>query len=309
MLRFVQGFGVGGEWGGAVLMAVEHAPAGARGFYASWPQVGVPAGLLLATAVFALFARLPEEEFLRWGWRVPFLLGIVLVGVGLFIRLRMLETPVFTRVAEDAARRRRSRSWSVLRRHPREVLLAMGARFAENGAFYIFTVFVLVYGTRTRRDGRAGDPERRADRLGAAQLVSDPALRRVVGSAGPTAGVSRRRARSRALFAFPFFWLVDTRLDCARRGWRSSWRSSGTRRCMDRRRRSSPSCSARASATAAPRSAISSRRWSPAGSRRSSPPRSFCTAEERWPAYIIAMALVTIVSVLIASETRDRVMD
>src|SRR5688572_31258109 len=93
LLRLAQGFGVGGEWGGAVLMAVEHAPAGSRGFYGSWPQIGVPAGLLLSTAVFSVFSSLPEDQFLSWGWRVPFLLSIVLVGIGLLIRMRILETP------------------------------------------------------------------------------------------------------------------------------------------------------------------------------------------------------------------------
>jgi MFS transporter, MHS family, shikimate and dehydroshikimate transport protein len=107
ILRLAQGFGVGGEWGGAVLMAVEHAPAGARGFYGSWPQIGVPAGLLLSTAVFAQFARLPEDQFLSWGWRVPFLVSILLVGVGLIIRLRILETPAFTRVKEARTEARR----------------------------------------------------------------------------------------------------------------------------------------------------------------------------------------------------------
>src|SRR5207253_8508990 len=100
-LRVVQGFGVGGEWGGAVLMAVEYAPAGRRGFYGSWPQVGVPAGLLLSTAVFAEIARLPEDQFFAWGWRVPFLVSILLVGIGLLIRLRIVETPAFTRVKES----------------------------------------------------------------------------------------------------------------------------------------------------------------------------------------------------------------
>src|SRR5437764_2186086 len=95
-LRVIQGFGVGGEWGGAVLMAVEHAPPGSRGFYGSWPQIGVPAGLLLSTAVFAQFARLPDDQFMSWGWRVPFLVSILLVGVGLIIRLRIMETPAFT---------------------------------------------------------------------------------------------------------------------------------------------------------------------------------------------------------------------
>ncbi len=88
LLRVAQGFGVGGEWGGAVLMAVEHAPPGKRGFYGSWPQVGVPAGLVLSTAVFAVFSWLPEAQFLSWGWRVPFLLSALLVIVGLMIRVR-----------------------------------------------------------------------------------------------------------------------------------------------------------------------------------------------------------------------------
>jgi MHS family shikimate/dehydroshikimate transporter-like MFS transporter len=153
ILRLAQGFGVGGEWGGAVLMAVEHAPAGARGFYGSWPQIGVPAGLLLSTAVFAQFARLPEDQFLSWGWRVPFLVSILLVGVGLIIRLRILETPAFTRVKEARTEARRP-IVEVLQTQWKEVLLAMGARLAENGAFYIYTVFVLVYGTRVTRNGR-----------------------------------------------------------------------------------------------------------------------------------------------------------
>src|SRR5574339_418142 len=102
ILRLAQGFGVGGEWGGAVLMAVEHAPRTARGFYGSWPQVGVPAGLLLSTAVFTVFSWLPEDQFLAWGWRVPFLLSIVLVGIGLIIRLRILETPAFLRIKTQA---------------------------------------------------------------------------------------------------------------------------------------------------------------------------------------------------------------
>jgi MFS family permease len=146
-LRLAQGFGVGGEWGGAVLMAVEHTPPGARGFYGSWPQIGVPAGLLVSTAVFAQFARLPEDQFLSWGWRVPFLLSIVLVAVGLIIRLRILETPAFTRLKDEQVESRRP-ALELLMTHRREVLLAIGARFAENGAFYIYTVFMLVYGTQ-----------------------------------------------------------------------------------------------------------------------------------------------------------------
>ena len=147
VLRVAQGFGVGGEWGGAVLMAVEHAPAKSRGFYGSWPQIGVPAGLLLSTAVFRFFSRLPESQFLSWGWRVPFLVSLVLVGIGLLIRVRILETPAFTRFKEKSPVTRQP-IFEVLRRYPKQVLLAMGARFAENGAFYIFSVFVLTYATQ-----------------------------------------------------------------------------------------------------------------------------------------------------------------
>jgi metabolite-proton symporter len=144
VLRLAQGFGVGGEWGGAVLMAVEHAPQGRRGFYGSWPQIGVPAGLLLSTIVYFPFSRLSEEAFLSWGWRVPFLLSILLVVVGLIIRVRILETPAFARLKETR-REARMPIVEVLRRYPKEVLLAMGARLAENGAFYLYTTFVLVY--------------------------------------------------------------------------------------------------------------------------------------------------------------------
>src|SRR5438132_1840862 len=96
LLRFAQGIGVGGEWGGAVLMAVEHSGGAQRGFHGSWPQMGVPAGSLLSTGVFALFSsQLSDQQFLAWGWRIPFLLSTVLIAVGLFIRLRVLESPAF----------------------------------------------------------------------------------------------------------------------------------------------------------------------------------------------------------------------
>jgi MHS family shikimate/dehydroshikimate transporter-like MFS transporter len=207
VLRLAQGFGVGGEWGGAVLMAVEHAPPGQRGFYGSWPQIGVPAGLLLSTAVFALFARLPEEQFLTWGWRVPFLLSILLVGVGLIIRVRILETPAFARVKEAGTEARRP-IVELLRTHRKEVLLAMGARFAENGAFYIYTVFVLVYGTQKvgidRQTVLNGILIAAACALVAIPLwgaLSDRLGRRPVYLFG---------ACVTALFAYPLFWLLDT---------------------------------------------------------------------------------------------------
>src|SRR3712207_1496086 len=124
-LRLFQGLGVGGEWGGAVLMAVEHAPAGRRGFFGSWPQMGVPAGLLLANAVFLLSSQaMTEEQFLAWGWRVPFLLSIILIGVGLFIRLRIMETPAFMQVQESHTEAQMP-ILDVLRTYPKNVLLAM----------------------------------------------------------------------------------------------------------------------------------------------------------------------------------------
>lgn len=207
VLRFIQGFGVGGEWGGAVLMVVEHGHRGRRGLYASWVQAGVPAGLLLATAVFNLCSALPDETFLRWGWRVPFLVGIALLAVGLFIRLQILESPLFetTRARQPSAG---IPFFDVLRRFPRNVVLAMGARFAENGCFYIFTVFVLTYATAEL--GVAKSSMLNAVLIASAvQLLmiplfgalSDRIGRRPVYLAG---------AAALAAFAFPFFWMVDT---------------------------------------------------------------------------------------------------
>jgi metabolite-proton symporter len=207
VLRLAQGFGVGGEWGGAVLMAVEHAPAGRRGFYGSWPQIGVPAGLLLSTAVFAQFARLPEEQFLSWGWRVPFLLSILLVGVGLIIRVRILETPAFARLKEAGTEAKRP-IVEVLFNHPKEVLLAMGARLAENGAFYIYTVFVLVYGTQ--KVGIARETVLNGILIAAAcALVAIP----LCGALSDRLGrrpVYLFGACVTGLFAYPLFWLLDT---------------------------------------------------------------------------------------------------
>ena len=207
VLRLAQGFAVGGEWGGAVLMAVEHAPAGRRGFYGSWPQLGVPAGLLLSTAVFAQFARLPEDQFLSWGWRVPFLLSLLLVGVGLIIRLQIQETPAFTRLKTAQTEARRP-IIELLRSQRKEVLLAMGARLAENGAFYIYTVFVLVYGTQ--KVGLDRQTVLNGVLIAAAcALVAIP----VCGALSDRLGrrpVYLFGASVTALFAYPLFWLLDT---------------------------------------------------------------------------------------------------
>jgi metabolite-proton symporter len=148
VLRFVQGIGVGGEWGGAVLLALESGHRGKRGFYASWPQAGVPLGLLTSTGVVALCeSLLSQEDFLDWGWRIPFYLSGVLIVVGLLIRIRILETPLFQQLqAADQVARAPVRE--VIGRHWREILLAAGARFSENSCFYLFTAYVIAYGKR-----------------------------------------------------------------------------------------------------------------------------------------------------------------
>ncbi len=149
VLRFIQGIGVGGEWGGSVLMSMEWSRSNkSRGLIASWPQFGVPCGLFLANLAVLALSRLSGDQFLRWGWRVPFLLSLLLVGVGLYIRLGILETPVFSRIL--ATRKVASAPLrEVLRRQPREIVLAMLARMAEQTPFYIFTAFVFTYGVET----------------------------------------------------------------------------------------------------------------------------------------------------------------
>ncbi len=147
-LRFVQGLGLGGEWGGAVLMASEHGHgSGRRGFYASWPQVGVPAGLLLATGVFSLLnSILSEDSFLSWGWRVPFLLSAILIITGIWIRMNIAETPLFEEV-ERTQTKARVPMLDVLRCYPRSVAIAVGARIGTDVAFYTFVLFILTYVT------------------------------------------------------------------------------------------------------------------------------------------------------------------
>ena len=150
VLRFAQGIGVGGEWGGAVLMAVEHAPKGKRGLFGAAPQMGVPAGLLLSTVAFTVVQNITTEgQFMAWGWRIPFLVSIVLVAVGLFVRLAVLESPAFKAVKESGGQAKEMPIVELVKTQKRDVLSAMGMRIAENGCFYIFTVFVLAYGEDT----------------------------------------------------------------------------------------------------------------------------------------------------------------
>lgn len=154
LLRFLQGIGLGGEWGGAALLAVEHAPRRKRGMYAAFPQLGPSVGFFAATGVFWLLSSaLSDDAFRSWGWRVPFLLSFLLVGVGLFVRLRISETPVFAKVmaAQEASK---APTLDVLRRHPRELLLGAGGMVVAYGLFYTATTYCLAYATGTLRISR-----------------------------------------------------------------------------------------------------------------------------------------------------------
>jgi metabolite-proton symporter len=146
VLRLVQGFAVGGEWGGAVLMAAEHGDARRRGFWASWPQAGVAAGSLLSAGVLALMAGVQSEaDFLAWGWRVPFLLSAVLLIVGWYIRNRVSESPMFEAALEESEVPPKLPALEVLRERPGAIVLGAGLRVGENISYYILTVFSLSF--------------------------------------------------------------------------------------------------------------------------------------------------------------------
>ncbi|MGI5467406.1 MFS transporter [Streptomyces sp. CA-132043] len=216
LLRLVQGFALGGEWGGAVLLVSEHGDARRRGFWASWPQTGAPAGQLLATGVLAaLTALLPEAAFVSWGWRIPFLLSGVLVILGLWIRLSVDESPVFKAALAQAAARKGTESAAerlplvaVLRHHWRDVLIAMGARMAENISYYVLTAFVLVYATE-----HSGLSQQIA--LNAVLIASALHFAVIPAWGALSDRVGRRPvyligALGVAAWAFPFFALVDS---------------------------------------------------------------------------------------------------
>ena len=207
VLRFFQGIGLGGEWGGAVLLAVEHSPRNKRGFYGSLIQIGAPAGLLLGTGAFLIVSNLPEEQFLSWGWRVPFLVSVLLIGVGLFIRLKIMETPAFSQVKESGTEARMPMV-EVFRDYPKNVLLTMGARLSEGQVFNIFAVFAITYATTqlelTRSTVLYGVL------IGAAvECLTLPFFGAFADRFGRRP-VYMGGAAFCALFAFPFFWLLDT---------------------------------------------------------------------------------------------------
>src|ERR1700757_1100293 len=147
IIRFIQGLGLGGEWGGSVLLSMEWARSNVhRGFIASWPQFGAPAGFFLANLAVLVFSAISGDGFLSWGWRVPFFVSIIMVGVGLYIRLGILETPTFSRLLAEN-RIERAPVLEVIKRQPKSIILVALAKMGEMAAAYVYSVFVLTYGT------------------------------------------------------------------------------------------------------------------------------------------------------------------
>jgi metabolite-proton symporter len=210
LLRVMQGVGVGGEWGGSVLMSVEWGHKGKRGFIGSWPQFGVPAGLVLSIGALNIMNALTTPaQFLAWGWRVPFLFSIVLVGVGLYIRLGILESPVFAKLHAEG-KVERTPVWEVLRLQWKEVILTALIRTGEQAPFYLFTVFVLTYGTEVLKFKRGA-------------LLNDVFVAAIVSLFSiPFWGyisdlVGRKRlyligATVMLLFSFPYFLMLDSKV-------------------------------------------------------------------------------------------------
>jgi MHS family shikimate/dehydroshikimate transporter-like MFS transporter len=207
-LRILQGIGIGGEWGGAVLMVIESVPNDRRGYYGSLVQLGYPIGVISSTGVFALASKLPEAEFLRWGWRVPFLLSAILVGVGLFIRLRLRETPAFRQVQakHDVAK---TPLVEILTKHRRQFLVAVGLKVSEIASVSVATVFSISYVT-----GHLGMP--RSAVLNGILLAAVTEMF-TIPAFGWLSDLYGRRplfivgCLFSILFAFPMFWLFQTR--------------------------------------------------------------------------------------------------
>jgi metabolite-proton symporter len=208
-MRVVQGLGAGAEYGGAVIYLVENAPARHRGFWGSFAPLGVSVGNLLAAGAFALVTLLPREDLMSWGWRLPFLASFLLILVGIFVRLRVAETPVFTDAVVARGKIERNPAMEALKRHPRNFMVVLGARLAENGLGYLFPVFGLSYVINT-----LGVPK--ADALSALMLAFVIELFTIVGFAALSDRVGRRPvymfgALAGIVWAFPFFWLVGTK--------------------------------------------------------------------------------------------------
>ncbi|WP_433293455.1 MFS transporter [Pseudonocardia sp. CA-142604] len=209
VLRLLQGVAVGGEWGGSVLLSMEWGSDKRRGFMASWPQLGVPIGLLLSTAMVQLMSATTGDGFLTWGWRVPFLVSIVLVGIGLYVRLKVLESPAFTEVKKTQAVLHVP-VLEAFRHQWREILTSAFVRMSEQAPFYLFVTFVLTYGTQQLQLSRTG-------------LLNDTLIAAAVGFVSvPLFGhlsdlIGRRMMYGigivcTAAFAFPYFGLLNTRV-------------------------------------------------------------------------------------------------
>lgn len=208
LLRIVQGFGVGGEWGGAVLFTWENAPDGERGFFGAIAQLGVPLGMGLATLVFGFFSlTLSEEALLSWGWRIPFLLSLVLVFVGYYIRVRMEETDAFMKI-ESSSKIVAYPTITVFKNTPLQLLKAIGARIAENGTFYIFSTFILTYATQI-----IGLPRNTILATVMVAIILDVITIPFFGKLSDKYGrrpIYLFGCAFAAIMAFPFFWLTDT---------------------------------------------------------------------------------------------------
>jgi len=207
-LRVFQGIGIGGEWGGAVLMAVEHSPTGRRGFYGSWPQIGVPAGLLLSAGMVYVLSYLPEADFLAWGWRIAFLISAVLVAVGLYIRLKIMETPAFTRI-QETKKVAPVPVVELFRTHGKNTLLGLGARYIEGVTFNIFGVFIVGYLANT-----LGLPRQTA--LSGVMIASAIMIVMLPIYGNLSDKIGRRRMFGVAglligILSFPAFWLMQTK--------------------------------------------------------------------------------------------------
>jgi len=213
VLRALQGIGVGGEWGGSVLIAMEWARThGSRGLVASWPQFGVPSGLFLANLAILAFSAWSGSDFISWGWRIPFLLSIVLIGIGIWIRLGILETPVFKKLVEDK-KIERAPILEVIKKQPREIILSALLRMAEQAPFYIFTAFVFAYGVTTLKMSR--------DFILTAVLVASCLSFVSIPLAGHISDrIGRRKmyligAAVTGLFGFLYFGMLDTAIPSA----------------------------------------------------------------------------------------------
>ena len=209
LMRVIQGLGAGAEYGGAVIYLVENAPPHRRGFWGSFAPLGVSIGNLLAAGAFALVSPLPREDLMSWGWRLPFLASFLLILVGIFVRMRVTETPVYTEAVVARGKVEQNPAMEALRRHPRNFFVVLGARLAENGLGYLFPVFGLSYVITT-----LGVP--RADALSALMLAFTIELFTIVGFASLSDRIGRRPvylfgALCGVAFAFPFFWLVGTK--------------------------------------------------------------------------------------------------